>query len=85
MALLQYLQRTDSLPDPRGSLSSTVLRQSIARMNQEVQAAVDLEHEVKERGNVAHTTVTVSGIVLPLAGTLHNMVWLLQQGSFHES
>ena len=50
MSLLQYLQRTDSLLDPRGSLSSTVQRQSIAHANQEVQAAVDLDVEVKERG-----------------------------------
>ena len=49
MALLQYLQRTDGLPDPRGSLSSAVPRQAIARANQEVQAAVDSEVEVRER------------------------------------
>ena len=46
MALLQYLQRTDGLPDPRGSLLSAVPRQAIACANQEVQAAV----EVRERG-----------------------------------
>ena len=50
MALLRYLQRTDGLPDPRGSLSSAVPRQAIARANQEVQAAVDSEAEVRERG-----------------------------------
>ena len=50
MALLRYLQRTDGLPDPRGSLSSAVPRQAIARANQEVQAAVDSEAEVREKG-----------------------------------
>ena len=39
MALLQYLQRKHGLPDPKGSLSSAIPTQAIARAIQEVQAA----------------------------------------------
>ena len=45
MALLRYLQCTDDLPDPRGSLSSAVPRQAIAHANEEVQPAMDSEVE----------------------------------------
>ena len=44
MALLRYLQRKDGLPDPKGSLSSEVPAATIARANQEVQAAPDHEN-----------------------------------------
>ena len=47
MALLQYLQRKDSLPDPK--LSSAIPAQAIARANQEVQAAVVKDIEVREK------------------------------------
>ena len=41
IALLQYLQRKDGLLDPKGSLSSTIPPQAIARVNQEVQSATE--------------------------------------------
>ena len=50
MALLQYLQRKDGLPDPKGSLLSTMPPQAIARANQEVQAATEKEVQVREKG-----------------------------------
>ena len=36
MALLRYLKPTDGLPDPKGSLSSTMHPQAIAQANEEV-------------------------------------------------
>ena len=48
MALLRYLQRRDSLPDPKGSLSFAIPAQAIARANQEVQAAAE-NIQVRER------------------------------------
>ena len=49
MALLQYMQRKDSLPDPKGSLSSAIPAQAIARANQEVQAAAEKDIHVREK------------------------------------
>ena len=50
MALLQYLQSRYGLPDPKGSLSSAIPAQAIARANQEVQvAAKDIEVRKKRK------------------------------------
>ena len=49
MALLQYLQCRDGLPDPKGSLLSAIPAQVIARTNQEVQAAAEKDIQVRER------------------------------------
>ena len=51
MALLhaQYLQHKDSLPDPKGSLSSAIPAQAIARANQEVQVAAEKDIQVREK------------------------------------
>ena len=43
MALLRYLKPRDGLPDPRGSLSSSMPSQAIAQANQEVQEATPKE------------------------------------------
>ena len=40
MALLRYLKPTDGLPDPKGSLSSSMHPQAIARANEEVREAM---------------------------------------------
>ena len=40
MALLRYLKPVDGLPDPRGSLSSSIPTQAIAEANKEVQKAI---------------------------------------------
>ena len=40
MALLRYLKPRDGLPDPRGSLSSSMPSQAIAQANREVQEAI---------------------------------------------
>ena len=48
-ALLRYLQCKDGLPDPKGSLLSTIPPQAIARANQ-VQAAMEKEVQVREKG-----------------------------------
>ncbi len=40
MALLRYLRPVDGLPDPRGSLSSSIPTQTIAEANKEVQKAI---------------------------------------------
>ena len=50
MALLRYLQCKDGLPDPKGSLSSTLPPKAIARANQEVQAATEKKVQVREKG-----------------------------------
>ena len=50
MALLQYLQLRDSLPDPRGPLSSTIPAQAIAEVNREVQEATSISSKKTERG-----------------------------------
>ena len=50
MALLQHLQRNNGQPDLKGSLSSTIPPQAIARANQEVQAATEKEVQVREKG-----------------------------------
>ena len=77
MALLQYLQHKDRLPDPKGSLSFTIPPQAIARANQEVQAAAKKEVQVRERReNEAHTTDTAPESALTLEGTLLSMPWL---------
>ena len=49
MAQFQYLQRKDSLPDPKGSLSSAIPAQAIAQVNQEVQAAAEKDIQVREK------------------------------------
>ena len=49
MALLQYPQRRDGLPDPKGSLSFAIPAQAIAWANQEVQAAAEKDIQVRER------------------------------------
>ena len=54
VALLQYLQRNDGLPDPNGSLLSAILAQTIAQANQEVQAVAEMEIQVRERGKTRH-------------------------------
>ena len=46
---LQYLQHRDSLPDPKGSLSSAILAQAIAQANQEVQAVAEKVIQLRER------------------------------------
>ena len=46
MSLLQYMTPTNGLPDPRGSLSTTISRQAIAAANQEIQK----ELNAKKRG-----------------------------------
>ena len=40
MALLRWLQPRNGLPDPRGSLSSSIPSQAIAAANQEVEEAI---------------------------------------------
>ena len=50
MALLRYLQFRDSLPDPRGPLSSTIPAQAIAEANHEVQEATSIGSKKTERG-----------------------------------
>ena len=40
MALLHYMKPVGGLPDPRGSLSSSIPTQAIAEANKEVQKAV---------------------------------------------
>ena len=49
MALLRYLQRRDSLPDPKGSLLSAIPAQAIARANQEVLMVAE-NIQIRERG-----------------------------------
>ena len=49
VAILQYLQRRDSLPDPKGSLLSAIPAQTIARVNQEMQAAAAKDTKVREK------------------------------------
>ena len=49
MALLRYLKRKDGLPDPNGSLSSTISSQAIASANHEVEEA--MKNERKQRGS----------------------------------
>ena len=39
MAFLRYLKPTDRLPDPKGSLSSSMQPQAIAQSNEEVRVA----------------------------------------------
>ena len=65
MALLQYLQCRNGLPDPKGSLLSTIPAQAIARANQEVPTAVEKDIQVKERRKQGvHTIATAPEIVL---------------------
>ena len=40
MAPLRYLKPTDGLPDPKGSLSSSLQPQAIVRSNKEVRVAI---------------------------------------------
>ena len=84
MALLWYLQRKDGLPDPKGSLSSTMPPQAIARANQ-VQAATEKEVQVREREIEAHNTDTAPESALTLVGMLLSKAWLQQRGSSQES
>ena len=49
MALLQYPQHRDGLPDPKGSLSFAIPAQAIARANQEVQVVAKKDVQVRER------------------------------------
>ena len=44
------MQRKDGLPDPKGSLSSEVPAAAIARVNQQVQAALEMVTEGRNRG-----------------------------------
>ena len=47
MALLRYLNPQNGLPDPRGSLSSTIPTQAIAQANEQVQEAIHTEKEIR--------------------------------------
>ena len=47
MSLLCYLKHSNGLPDPRGSLSTTISREAIAAANQEVQKELNA---TKKRG-----------------------------------
>ena len=47
MALLCYMKPVGGLPDPRGSLSSSIPTQVIAEANKEVQKQLELRAEVK--------------------------------------
>ena len=86
MALPRYLQRKDGLPDPKGSLLTTIPPQAIAHARQEVQAATEKEVKVKEKGKRGtHTTDTAPESALTLEGTLLNTAWLQQRGSSQES
>ena len=60
MALLQYLQRRNGLPDPKGSLLSTIPAQAIAHANQEVPTAVEKDIQVRERRKQGVRTITTA-------------------------
>ena len=49
MALLQYLQHTDGLLAPKGTLSSAIPAQAIAWVNQELQMAMEKDILVRQR------------------------------------
>ena len=55
MALLQYRQHKDGLPDSKCSLTFAIPAQAMARANQEMQAAVEKDIQVREGGNEVHT------------------------------
>ena len=48
MALMQFLQRRDNLPDPKGSLSSAIPARAIALVNQEVQVVMKKDILVRD-------------------------------------
>jgi len=48
MALLKWLQPRNGLPDPRGSLSSSISSQAIAAANQEVEEAIRIASSGKQ-------------------------------------
>ena len=41
MGLWKYLRRKEDLPDPKGSLSSSISSQAIASVNREVEKALE--------------------------------------------
>ena len=55
MALLQYRQHKDSLPDPKCSPTFAIPAQAMALANQEMQAAMEKDIQVREGGNKVHT------------------------------
>ena len=55
MALLQYQQHKDDLPDPKDSLTFAIPAQAMALANQEMQAAMEKDIQVREGGNEVHT------------------------------
>ena len=49
MSLLQYFERADVLPDPRGTLSTSLPPRAIARANAEVRRSLDEGNSMKAR------------------------------------
>ena len=47
MSLLQYFERADVLPDPRGTLSTSLPPRAIARANAEVRRSLDEGNSMK--------------------------------------
>jgi len=62
MALLRWLQPRNGLPDPRGSLSSSILSQAIAAANREVEEAIRTASSGK-RAPYGHYSPTVWAII----------------------
>jgi len=65
MSLLKYLTNRNSLPDPRGELSSPISSRAIAQANYEVQAELaggTTENGRKKRGHYLRYGNLTSGI-----------------------
>ena len=58
MSLLRYLKPIDGLPDPRGSLSTTMSREAITAANQEIQKELNA---TKKRGQYKKYTIAWRG------------------------
>ena len=50
MALYKYFKRKEDLPNPRGSLSSSISPRAIASANREVEEEIRKQKEKKSRG-----------------------------------
>ena len=84
MSSRRYLKPINGLPDPRGSLSTTMSREAIAAADQEVQKDCGLMPETKK--NVANTKSILQHSVLLLEGTALGMEQLpLCDNSSHKT
>ena len=69
MSILQYFERVDVLPDPRGTLSTSVPPRAIAQANAEVRKSLDNGKQMKARGSYHWSSPKMGAAIRKYAST----------------